>query len=209
MSKNLILIFTRNPEIGKCKKRLAATVGDVNALAIYKILLQHTVNITERLDCHKAVYYDSKIEKNDIWQDDNYQKFKQIGSNLGLRMMYAFRNSFRAGYEKVVIIGSDLIDLEPQQINQTFSALDTHDVVIGPAVDGGYYLLGMKEMQTPIFYDKDWGTSTVRADTLSDLYSQKVAMLETLNDIDVYDDLRGHDIFEPYLKRKTEETAIL
>jgi len=209
MSRNLILIFTRNPKIGQCKRRLAEKVGDVNALSVYKILLGYTVKVTDDLNCDKAVYYTPKITKNDIWGDDNYQKFRQKGADLGLRMMHAFENSFQAGYEKVIIIGSDIIDLKPQHINQAFNALDNNDVVIGPAEDGGYYLLGMKKMRTSIFLNKDWGTSSVRKDTLSDLLSLQVVLLEMLNDIDVYDDLIGYDVFKPYLKSELEKTVKL
>jgi uncharacterized protein len=209
MTENLVLMFTRNPEMGKCKTRLAKEVGDINALAIYNILLQHTVDVTDKLSDDKAVYYSTEISRNDIWQDDQYQKFKQQGDDLGLRMLDAFNHSFRAGYKKVVIIGSDIINLEPKHLNQAFKALDNNDVVIGPAEDGGYYLLGMKEMQTSLFYNKEWSTPSVREDTLNDLASKKVTMLEMLNDIDVYDDLKGHDIFKPYIIKAVENTAIL
>ena len=199
MSRNIILIFTRNPEPGKCKTRLAATVGNANALEIYKILLQHTVSVTENLNYDKAVYYSDKITKNDVWKNTNYQKFKQEGEDLGVRMLNAFNNSFIAGYEKVIIVGSDVIDLKQRHINEAFNALDNNDVVIGPAEDGGYYLLGMKELLTPVFQNKNWGTPTVKDDTLNDLSNKKVALLEMLNDIDIYDDIKDNDVFRAYL----------
>ena len=199
MNKELILIFARNPEIGQCKKRLAVTVGDFNALAIYKILLHHTVSIVENLPYDKAVYYSDKVTKNDTWEDSNYQKFKQEGEDLGDRMLNAFKNSFQACYEKVIIVGSDIIDLKQKHIYEAFKALEANDVVIGPAEDGGYYLLGMKEMLPFVFKNKNWGTSSVYSDTLSDLRTSSVLRLETLNDIDVYDDLEGHDVFKSFL----------
>ena len=199
MSRNIILIFTRNPEPGKCKTRLAATIGNANALEIYKILLQHTVSVTENLNYDKAVYYSDKITKNDIWKDANYQKFKQEGEDLGVRMQHAFNNSFKAGYEKVIIVGSDVIDLKQRHIDEAFNALDVNDVVIGPAEDGGYYLLGMKELLTPVFQNKNWGTSTVKKDTLNDLSNKKIALLEMLNDIDIYDDIKNNDVFRAFL----------
>lgn len=193
MTKNLILIFTRNPELGKCKTRLAKTIGDHNALTIYKMLLQHTANVVEQVSYDKAVYYSVKIRDHDIWDNSIYQKFQQQGADLGIRMQNAFKNSFNAGYEKVLIVGSDLYDLTPQHIQQAFSQLNTHDVTIGPAEDGGYYLLGMKTLHSNIFENKDWGTETVQKDTLNDLKEQTVYLLEELNDIDVYKDLKKHD----------------
>lgn len=198
-SKNLILIFTRNPELGKCKTRLAKTIGDENALTIYKMLLQHTANVVEQLNCDKAVYYSVKIRDNDIWDNTIYQKNQQQGNDLGYRMQNAFANSFKTGYEKVLIVGSDLYDLTPQHIQDAFNKLDSHDVTIGPAEDGGYYLLGMKTLLPNIFENKNWGTETVREDTLKDLSTKKIALLEPLNDIDVFDDVKDYDIFKPYL----------
>ncbi len=193
MSKNLVLIFTRNPELGKVKTRLAKTIGDQKALEIYTLLLQKTKDTTQNLTCDKAVYYSVKIRENDIWNENTYQKHQQNGEDLGIRMENAFINAFNTGYEKVIIIGSDLFDLTPKHINDAFEKLNTNDVVIGPAEDGGYYLLGMKKIHPSIFKNKKWGTSTVRKDTLNDLKNNKITLLEELNDIDVYDDLKKHD----------------
>lgn len=198
-SKNLILIFTRNPELGKCKTRLAKTIGDKNALTIYKMLLQHTADVVEQLNCDKAVYYSVRVRTNDIWDDSIYQKHQQHGADLGYRMQNAFKESFKAGYEKVIIVGSDLYDLKPKHIQDAFNRLDSNDVVIGPAEDGGYYLLGMTTLLPNIFENKNWGTDTVRTATLNNLKTKKVALLETLNDIDFYDDVKGYAIFKPYL----------
>jgi len=199
MTKNLILIFTRNPELGKCKTRLAKTVGNENALTIYKMLLQHTANVVEQVNCDKAVYYSVKVRDNDLWDSTIYQKHQQEGDDLGYRMQNAFNNSFKSGYEKVIIVGSDLYDLKPKHIQEAFDKLDTHDVTIGPAEDGGYYLLGMKTLHPHIFEHKNWGTETVREDTLNDLKTKRVVLLEPLNDIDVFDDVKDYDIFKPYL----------
>ncbi len=198
-NKNLLLIFTRNPEIGKCKTRLAKTIGAENALSIYKTLLEHTVKTTSNIPCEKAVYYSVKIRENDIWDNEVFKKYLQNGTDLGLRMKNAFKTSFENNYHKVLIIGSDLYDLEPKHIQKAFKELDHNDVVIGPAQDGGYYLLGMKELHPNIFENKNWGTATVREETLNDLKTKKVAQLEMLNDIDVYDDIKEYPAFKPYL----------
>ncbi|APG65270.1 glycosyltransferase [Tenacibaculum todarodis] len=199
-NKNLLLIFTRNPELGKAKTRLAKSVGDETALEIYKFLLNKTKEITQNLTCDKAVYYSVKIRDNDIWSSSIYQKHQQFGEDLGFRMQNAFKNSFEAGYQKVMIVGSDLYDLTPTIIEDAFSKLNTNDVVLGPAEDGGYYLLGMKTLQPNIFENKTWGTSTVRAETLIDLEKVNVHLLQELNDVDVIEDIENHPAFQKFLK---------
>jgi rSAM/selenodomain-associated transferase 1 len=188
-SKNLLLIFTRNPELGKAKTRLAKTVGDETALEIYKFLLERTRDISSKVNADKAVYYSVKIRKNDIWNPEIYQKHQQFGEDLGIRMLNAFKNGFEAGYKKVMIIGSDLYDLSEKNIEKAFVALNQNDVVIGPAEDGGYYLLGMNSLQENVFKNKEWGTASVRKDTLKDLSDKKVKVLAFKNDIDIYEDI--------------------
>ena len=200
MSKNLLLIFTRNPELGKVKTRLAKTIGEKKALEIYKFLLNHTKKVTKNIACDKAVYYSVKVRKNDLWDASTYQKKQQLGEDLGIRMKHAFQDSFAAGYEKVLIVGSDLIDLSEDIIEKGFIQLASNDVVIGPAEDGGYYLLGMKSLHPNIFENKTWGTATVREDTLNDLKDKKVHLLNELNDADIFEDIEEHPAFQHLLK---------
>ncbi|WP_299056401.1 TIGR04282 family arsenosugar biosynthesis glycosyltransferase [uncultured Polaribacter sp.] len=200
MNKKLLLIFTRNPELGKVKTRLAKTVGDEIALEIYKYLLQKTQKITSKVTSDKAVYYSVKIRENDIWEESTFQKNLQNGEDLGIRMLQAFKNSFKKGYQKVIIIGSDLPDITTEIIDEAFLQLDSSDVVLGPATDGGYYLLGMNTLHEKIFKNKNWGTDTVRAATLSDLKDKKVHLLPALNDVDVFADIENHPDFQHFLK---------
>jgi len=190
VSKNLIIIFTRNPELGKVKTRLAKTVGNESALNIYKHLLNHTEKTIRSIESDKAVYYSVKIRDNDIWDNQIYQKHLQKGDDLGIRMLNAFESAFKNNYKKVVIVGSDLYDLNPQDIKKAFNELEKNDVVIGPAKDGGYYLLGIKKLQSQVFKNKDWGTETVLKDTLANLNNKKVKLLEEKNDIDIWEDIK-------------------
>ena len=114
-------------------------------------------------------------------------------------MKNAFQDSFAAGYKKVLIVGSDLIDLSEDLIEKGFLQLASNDVVLGPAEDGGYYLLGMKLLHPNIFENKTWGTATVREDTLSDLKDKKVHLLQELNDVDVFEDIKEHPAFQHFL----------
>jgi hypothetical protein len=200
MPKNLLLVFTRNPELGKVKTRLAKTVGNATALKIYIFLLERTRDISVKVSADKAVYYSVKVRENDIWDASIFQKHQQVGEDLGIRMLHAFKNGFKAGYEKVMIIGSDLYDLTAETIENAFIALENNEVVIGPAEDGGYYLLGMNSLEEKVFKNKDWGTETVRKDTLEDLKDKKVFLLGELNDVDVFEDIEHHPAFQTFLK---------
>lgn len=197
---NCLIIFTRNPELGKGKRRLAATVGDEAAFEIYKFLLNHTRSITRSVKAQAQVWYSEKVHEKDDWDPATYQKFQQQGADLGKRMEQAFETAFQS-HEKVIIIGSDMYDLTTQDLNTAFELLDTHDAVIGPAVDGGYYLLGFKK-QVPenVFSNKEWGTETVLTETLKDLKTINYTMLEPRNDVDFYEDIKDVPAFQPFLK---------
>lgn len=199
-SKNLLLIFTRNPELGKGKRRLAAKVGDQIALDIYNFLLNHTAQITSRLYADKIVCYSDEIWLEDIWDNKIYEKRVQVGEHLGTRMLNAFQDGFSRGYEKVIIIGSDMYDLSTEDLEEAFRKLAKNDFVIGPAEDGGYYLLGMKKLKPELFKNKDWGTDSVLNATLSDLKDEKKVLLETRNDVDYYEDIKDIPAFAPFLK---------
>ena len=200
MHKNLIITFTRNSELGKVKSRLAKDIGEASALEVYKLLLEHTKNVLLRLDCDKAVYYSVKIRENDIWDSEIFSKHQQSGNDLGERMQNAFKNGFKKGYKNIIIVGSDLYDLNAEIINTAFKKLESHDNVIGPAVDSGYYLLGMKTLHPSVFKINNWGTQTVYKQTISKLNTNSVYVLDTLNDIDYVEDLEPYNVFKPYLK---------
>ncbi|WP_396633249.1 TIGR04282 family arsenosugar biosynthesis glycosyltransferase [Maribacter sp. R86514] len=199
-SNNLLLIFTRNPELGKGKRRLAATIGDQAALDIYKFLLNHTVSITKNLYAEKQVYYSEEIWENDIWDNQKFDKKIQIGDDLGIRMANAFQEGFQNDYQKIIIIGSDMLDLSQENLENAFKSLEKNDFVVGPADDGGYYLLGMKKFMPELFKNKTWGTETVLKDTLADLEHESTELLESKNDVDYYEDIKDIDAFKPFLK---------
>jgi uncharacterized protein len=191
--KNLLMLFVRNPELGKVKTRLAASVGPETALDIYLHLLRHTRDITQHLPCDKVVYYSDKIEQDDLWPNAQYRKkLQQANGDLGNKMEMAFEVAFAEGYTSVVIIGSDCPQLSSEIINQAFEELKTHEVVIGPALDGGYYLLGMKHLHPEFFHNKRWSTEHVFPDTLHDIERLHLShtLLPYLSDIDRLEDLQ-------------------
>ncbi|WP_159022561.1 TIGR04282 family arsenosugar biosynthesis glycosyltransferase [Formosa sp. L2A11] len=197
-SKKALIVFARNPELGKCKTRLAKTIGDENALAIYRTLLQHTAKISESVKADNFVFYSEHIHKNDTWDDNNFRKKLQQGEDLGERMNHAFKDLFQNNYQKVVIIGSDILDLTSEIIDDAFNQLEHNDVVIGPAKDGGYYLLGMKTLHSELFKNKAWGTATVLEESLKNLTNKSVYLLEELNDIDTFEDIKDYPQFKKY-----------
>jgi uncharacterized protein len=198
--EDLLLIFTKNPVLGKVKTRLAKDIGEENALKIYEFLLDHSVKVTAPLEVSKQVCYSDSVIENDIWDHNIFSKKAQSGNDLGERMHNAFKDAFSAGFKKVVIIGSDLFDLETGDLEKAFAELEEHNFVLGPAQDGGYYLFGMKSLNSKVFKNKDWGTSSVLKDTLADLENRNVKLLETRNDIDLLEDLKDHPALEKFIK---------
>lgn len=189
--RELLIIFYRNPQPGRVKTRLAATIGDEDALHVYLELCHHARRITERLDVPKIVFYTENVLSNDIWPDDIYQKRLQSGADLGARMHNAFEWGFNNGYDSICIIGTDCYELTVEIVVDAFAALRSCDVVIGPAVDGGYYLLGMRRLQSNLFEGKQWSTDRVFADTVSDLVAEGLSYvkLPVLRDVDVEADI--------------------
>ncbi|PKD17575.1 glycosyltransferase [Salegentibacter salinarum] len=198
---NLLIIFTRNPEPGKVKTRLAKDVGDKTAFIIYNFLLQHTVSVTENLKVCKEIYYSETIAEDDIWNPYIYSKKSQQGKGLGERMKNAFKDGFRNGYKNIIIIGSDLYDLQQHDLENAFKILAEKEAVIGPATDGGYYLLGMNKLIPEVFEEKDWGTAFVLEETLKDLKNRDFALLEARNDVDYYSDIQDHKDFQQFFNR--------
>ncbi|WP_354355268.1 TIGR04282 family arsenosugar biosynthesis glycosyltransferase [Pedobacter sp. UYP30] len=186
-----IIIFVRHPELGKVKTRLAKSIGNEKALQVYTKLLQHTLEITKSIDAAKFVFYTEEIQENDLWSEKGYWKCKQKGTDLGERMKNAFSFLFEQGFKQVLIIGSDCYQLTSKAIEQAIKLLDESDLVLGPAVDGGYYLLGMSKLYSVLFENKTWSTDSVAAQTLQDAekLDLKVVQLQALFDVDEFDDL--------------------
>lgn len=198
-SSNALIIFTRNPELGKCKTRLAATIGDEKALHIYSFLVQHTAAVTAPVKADKFVYYSEELQKDDLWDAQIFRKKVQQGNDLGIRMQNAFTEVFKIGYQKAIIIGSDMYDITTKDLDNAFTALNNNHFVVGPAEDGGYYLLGMKHIKPSLFKEKLWGTATVLEDTLKDLKEETVYQLPLRNDVDIFEDIKDHPVFQTFL----------
>jgi uncharacterized protein len=192
--KKLLIIFYRNPELGKVKNRLAVTIGEERALAIYLLMAAHARKTSLAIHVDKVVYYSRFIDTEDNWLNNDFQKRLQQGEDLGEKMKHAFEESFSSGYESVCIIGTDCLELTKEILNEAFECLTHQDAVLGPAVDGGYYLLGMNRMIPELFANKKWSTSTVCEDTIEDLKLLQCSyhLLPVLHDVDNESDLPPH-----------------
>lgn len=190
MKKEALIIFVRKPELGKVKTRLAASIGVEAALAVYQQLLKHTQAISSSLQCDKYVFYVDEIEEEDIWHQ-GYLKLLQAQKDLGGRMKAAFTQLFEKGHQRICIIGSDCFDLTPSLITSSFSLLHQHDVVIGPAKDGGYYLLGMRGEIKDVFDGIEWSTEKVLVQTQEKIIQHGLssALLPVLTDVDTIHDV--------------------
>ena len=172
--------------LGKVKTRLAQGVGAEGALRIYQQLLHHTHAVTQAVDCDKWVFYAEEMGVHDLWEEDNYHKALQQGSDLGERMQHAFQTLFEKGYGQVLIIGSDCMELTGDMISDAFTAVSRQDVFVGPSADGGYYLLGLTAMHSRLFEQMPWSTEAVLEETLNRCREAglRFAVGQVLHDID-------------------------
>lgn len=189
--RQVLIIFAKNERYGQVKTRLAATLGHEVAMSVYQQLLRHTCEVTSMLPVKKIVFYSDYIAHDDLWSAAIYDKKIQYGEDLGQRMKNAFATVFDEGAEQVVIIGTDCPELSSAIILEAFAQLNGYDVVIGPAKDGGYYLLAMKAVNKELFRNVDWSTGVVLRQTLAicEKNELSVSLLPELSDIDNEQDL--------------------
>lgn len=198
-----IIVFVRKPEFGKVKSRLANVIGKGNALSVYKRLLIHTKMQLEEFTVQENaavfVFYTDEPDKTDLWDSIATNKLTQSSGDLGEKMSNAFLYCFKQGIQSVCIIGSDCPQLSCSLLHNAFTQLENHDIVIGPAEDGGYYLLGMKQHDETIFTDKEWSSEAVYSSTIDDIKRLGLSYtnLSTLSDIDFKEDLDRFPHFWP------------
>jgi len=185
-----LIIFQKKPESGKVKTRLAKTIGNKKAVEVYDYLLKHTHQQVARLDIAVFVYFEREVQPEFLLKRKYYGSLQSNG-NLGNRMKNAFDEVMGKGYQSVLIIGTDCLEISPDLLRKALQALESNDLVIGPAHDGGYYLLGMNKLHPTLFEGMNWSTPTVFDDTMKAAaeLGLKVEVLQRLSDIDVYEDM--------------------
>ncbi len=191
-----IVFFVKYPEPGEVKTRLAASIGPDKASELYgNFVLDILARIeSTQLSFTICLYPEQKKELIMGWLGDGYEYSHQKGVDLGERMVTAFLEAFAGGHSRVILIGSDFPDLPQSFLEESLGALSTHDAVIGPAMDGGYYLIGFRDstFSPQAFEGMQWGMGGVFRQTLSILKERRkrVYVLPVWNDIDTIEDLR-------------------
>jgi rSAM/selenodomain-associated transferase 1 len=188
MKKEVVLVFQKNEVLGKVKTRLAAGMGEARALEIYMHLIQLTYSALEVVPTSIWTYFSDYIPEST--HPSVEKSLVQEGQDLGQRMAHAFARSFESGMDKVVLIGTDCPTLQSQHLNQAFEALTHSDLVVGPATDGGYYLIGMKRRADYLFDGITWSTAEVLSQTLAVVTAHGLhfTLLDELSDIDTQED---------------------
>ena len=200
-----LLVFARVPALGRVKSRLAAGVGQPAALAVYRELLAITNTAIVEAGVPATVWLaDTATAMPTAAETHEWAAHAarcQPEGDLGARMTTAFATAFAAGAGRVAIIGTDCPGLRASHLHQAFAALETADVVLGPATDGGYYLLGLRQPQPELFQHKTWSTDSVLADTVADArrLGLRVALLPELRDVDDAEDLAAWNAAHPAL----------
>ncbi len=184
-----VVCFIKNPEVGKVKTRIAKSVGDEQALKIYHRLLQYTKSVLDQFPAEKKLYFSSHIETLPYWTDPEYELKLQSGGHLGERLSEAFSNELETA-DRVIVIGSDCAELKTRHLRQASEALNHSDVVIGPARDGGYYLIGLSKFIPGLFEKMPWSEPELLERSLDYLKGKNYTykLLETLSDIDHFED---------------------
>ena len=194
--KKRLIIFTRYPEPGKVKTRLAPSHGIEGAASLHKSMTEYTLKWLSPLyeknpDLLEIRFDGESLQQMIDWLGPRFNYVHQGRGDLGERMASAFRENFQRKKTKVVLIGTDVPQLTTLHVQVAFNALEKHDLVIGPSTDGGYYLIGLRRMVPELFESIAWGADTVFQTTLQRAkdIGLSVKNLETLQDVDSPEDL--------------------
>ena len=194
---NNLILFLKYPEKGKVKTRLSKDIGNEKALLIYKKSVSELLNQLDSNNYDISIYYCPENKNDEVKKWINLPDIKylaQSGDDLGIRMLNAFKDSISLKYAKTVIIGTDCLEITNSLLSQSFDLLDDSDLVLGPATDGGYYLIGLKAVVDTIFQDIHWSTEKVLKQTIKKAKEIKLSykFLDFLSDIDTLEDLNNY-----------------
>ncbi|QEC68137.1 glycosyltransferase [Panacibacter ginsenosidivorans] len=183
--KAALIILVHDPVPCTVKTGKVDFISEQESFAMRRQLLMHTRHITIDLDADKFLFVNESSD-DDIWNRSIYLRRMQRGWGRGDIMMHAFETVFRMGYSKVVMICSDSIETETTHLIHAYDHLNNYDVVIGPAQEGGYYLIGMKKMQPLLFKYKAWNTPVLLQQTLDDIAQLRLTyhLQQVLNDVE-------------------------
>ncbi|MEM1252256.1 MAG: TIGR04282 family arsenosugar biosynthesis glycosyltransferase [Cyanobacteria bacterium P01_H01_bin.21] len=189
-----LMLFTRYPEAGNTKTRLIPHLGAVRAAELQRWMTASMAREMAALhpDIDRQIHFSGGgLLQMQAWLGRQFTYLPQFAGGLGNRLHQAFVGNFRSGMDAVVAIGADCPQLSARHFEQAFKQLKTHDVVLGPAADGGYYLIGLNRPQSKLFEDIPWGTGDVFEQTvaIANSLNLSIATLEQLRDVDRPEDL--------------------
>lgn len=191
-----LIIFTRYPEAGKTKTRLIPALGAEGAAQLQQQMTEHTLRCVRELALTYPLSVEIRFTGDDrtlmqAWLGTDLTYQLQEEGDLGERMSCTFQVAFEQGAERVIIIGSDCPDVDDLKLREAFQTLQQHDLVLGPAIDGGYYLIGLRQFIPQLFFNIAWSTSVVLQQTIAiaQSLSLNVAYLTPLADVDYPEDL--------------------
>jgi rSAM/selenodomain-associated transferase 2/rSAM/selenodomain-associated transferase 1 len=195
-TREALIIFTRYPEPGKTKTRLIPSLGPHGAAELQRRMTEHLLAQVREFQKHRSVSLEVRYEAGNTylmgkWLGPDLPFRPQGNGDLGQRMERAFREAFFAGMDRVVLVGTDIPGITPDLLWGAFEALGQVDMVVGPARDGGYYLIGLRQAYPQLFVGMPWGTDGVleRTRQVADGLGLSVMLLETLEDVDRPEDL--------------------
>ena len=193
-SDNVLILFIKSPRLGQVKKRLQPELSAHEALLLYKAMTEDlVVRLREgSLSDIKVLFWPPEAEKElQDWLGNHFDYVPQQGADMGERMYFSFEHVFAKQYKRAVLVGSDIPTMDVTTIESAFSKLKRYDVVLGPSVDGGYYLIGLNSPHPELFRNVGWGTNMVREQTLraAKKCSLTVDELKPETDIDTFSDV--------------------
>ncbi len=196
-NRKKVLVFVRVPESGRVKTRLVGKLDKEDVCRLYKCFVEDILGALSNREYDIVICHDPPEDRWKMisWLGSSFTFMPQRGTSLGERMEHAFAAVFSERVDQAVLIGSDFPDLDAGIIDEAFEGLETHDLVLGPAADGGYYLIGFNagSFAPKIFHNIPWGTQRVFGSTADFIVKNNLSMhtLPKWQDIDTYDDLKA------------------
>ena len=191
-----VLVMVRYPVVGRAKTRLAAGIGAEKAAEFYRICARRILREIDSLPAAigRYIFFADSPDRHSMedWAGPGFVLREQVGEDLGERLTNAFKEVFSLGTRKAVIIASDVPDFSADIIGRAMVALDSFDLVLGPCLDGGYYLLGMRSAHPELFRDIPWSSAEVKDRTLERAGKLGLAscLLPELIDVDDFEDFK-------------------
>lgn len=194
--RRAVVVFARAPEAGRVKTRLAAAVGNADALAVYRRLGEQIVGaVSGSADHRTVVAFTPRGSEAAMrgWLGDVVELEPQAEGDLGERMLAAVAARHAAGATRILVVGTDCPAVDATRIAAGFAALDEAEVVLGPALDGGYYLIGVRAPEPALFAGMPWSSPEILARTLDRARAAglSVRLLPEARDIDTLADLEA------------------